>query len=72
MSKTAQRKREMFKQGQDDYLSGYGFRWKRHPFLGYYARGYHEAKREMKVRFPFLKKVYLVLRLVFGPKKSWD
>ena len=52
MSKTSQRKREMFKQGQDDYLAGRPFRWERHPLIGYYAQGYFEARRQMAVMVP--------------------
>lgn len=66
MSKTSQRKREMFKQGQDDYLSGHHFRWRRHPHIGYYAQGYFEAKRQMEVPAPGFKSFWRRLLWLFG------
>ena len=69
MSKTAQRKRDMFKQGQDDYLSGRPFRWERHPLIRFYAQGYFEAKREMEVPAPGFRSFWQRLLWLFGRMK---
>ena len=66
MSKTSQRKREMFKQGQDDYLSGRPFRWARHPLLEYYKQGFFEAKRQMEVPAPRFKSFWRRLLWLFA------
>lgn len=70
MSKTAQRKREMFKQGQDDYLMGRPFRWARHPLIGFYAQGYFEAKREMEVPAPGFRSFWRRLLWLFTWSKA--
>lgn len=51
MSKTSQRiesskkyAKEMFKSGFDDAVSGYGFRWRRHPKMNNYKLGYRKGK----------------------------
>ena len=66
MSKTSQRKREMFKQGQDDYLSGRPLRWARHPLLEYYEQGFFEAKRQMEVPAPRFKSFWRRLLWLFA------
>lgn len=70
MSKTSQRKREMFKQGQDDYLSGRPFRWARHPLLEYYNQGFFEAKRQMEVQAPRFKSFWRRLLWLFAWGKA--
>lgn len=47
MSKTAQRKRSAHKQGYNDAQSGYGYRWKAHPFLNAYDAGYRLGKAHL-------------------------
>lgn len=46
MSKTAQRKRQAYKEGLEDGRLGRGERWARHPYMAHYRRGYREAQRE--------------------------
>lgn len=51
MSKTAQRKYVAYQQGYEDGSLGYGFRWKRHPFMECYKSGYADgcAKRNQAI-----------------------
>lgn len=43
MSKTSQRKRQAYTEGLGDGQRGDGFRWKRHPFIQDYRRGFHQG-----------------------------
>lgn len=54
MSKTSQRRVSAFTLGQRDAKKGLGFRWKKHPNLKDYRRGYlsvNKPKRTLFQRF---------------------
>lgn len=43
MSKTAQRKQQMYMDGLEDGMLGHSFRWRRHPYLKRYSAGYRKG-----------------------------
>ncbi|MDG9780291.1 hypothetical protein [Metapseudomonas otitidis] len=45
MSKTAQRKHQAYAEGLRDAKNGFGFRWKRHPFMEQYKEGFDDGRR---------------------------
>lgn len=47
MSKTRQRKEAAFQQGCKDGQTGFGIRWKTHPFLADYMQGYRAARMDV-------------------------
>lgn len=46
MSKTKQRKDQAYYEGYHDGKKGRPFRWKRHPHLGLYRKGYRQGEKD--------------------------
>lgn len=46
MSKNTQRRASAYASGRLDAKSGRNFRWKKHPMLYYYRKGYNEYKKK--------------------------
>ena len=50
MGKQSQRKRQMYRDGFKDGEAGRRWRWKRHPLMRHYLRGYRAGEKELAAK----------------------
>ncbi len=72
MSKTSQRKQSAYSQGLLDARDGRGVRWKRHPYMEQYMRGFRHGRKWFPgPRWPERQKPQGLWRRVLAKLRAW-